>query len=451
MNPKEPESSSAFTLIELLVVIAIIGILAGIIIVAMGGAQGSANDARRKADLNQLAKAVMIYKVNNPEVSLPTTPCTIGGGTTPCDSAIFGTANVLKDPNGSFYSFSSSDGNDYMLLSTLSTGDYYSFDSSTGTYSQSGTNPSASNGVCGTSAGEEHSSTPTTNLCSTGTASIVSGDGVPYTWTCTGLNGGTTASCEATKTGWINTGLGFYVMKYEAKNVGGIATSTTSGTPWVSISQTSSISACSSLGSGYHLITNTEWTSLARHLASQPSNWSTGTVGSGVLSRGYSASTTYASDGFQNTAVAPTTGSSSDECNTGVDQVGSCVLPSNFSLKRTHNLANGKTIWDLAGNVWEWNSDTCTQGSGAGNWYNSGAWIEWNDTNLDDYERGAAGPSPLYTSTQNAGRYYGCTATGNGLLRGGGWSHGLYSGFFAAGLLYLPSSTHTNLGFRCAR
>jgi len=454
--------NKAFTLIELLVVIAIIGILAGIIIVSMGGAQGSANDARRKADLNQLAKAVMIYKVNNPEVSLPTTPCTIGGGTTPCDSAIFGTANVLKDPNGSFYSFSSSDGNDFTLLSTLSTGDYYSFDSSTGAYSQSSTNPSASNGVCGTANGEEHPSIPTTNLCSTGTASEVSGDGVPYTWSCTGINGGTTASCEATKTGWIDTGLGFYIMKYEAKIQGNndgnqtysssfVPESRATGTPWVYISQTDSIDECESLGSGYHLITNAEWTSLARHLASQPSNWSTGTVGSGVLSRGYSASTDYASDGFQNTAVAPTTGSSSDECNTGVDQVGSCVLPDNFSLKRTHNLANGKTIWDLAGNVWEWNSDTCTQGTGAGNWYDGGAWLEWNDTNLDDYERNAAGPNPLYTSTQNAGRYRGCTNTGNGLLRGGSWNIGLHSGLFAVYLNYLPSNTKTGIGFRCSR
>ncbi|OQB09418.1 MAG: hypothetical protein BWY21_00787 [Parcubacteria group bacterium ADurb.Bin216] len=40
--------SQAFTLIELLVVIAIIGILAGIIVVSMGSAQGSADDARRK-------------------------------------------------------------------------------------------------------------------------------------------------------------------------------------------------------------------------------------------------------------------------------------------------------------------------------------------------------------------------------------------------------------------
>ncbi|OQB08526.1 MAG: Formylglycine-generating sulfatase enzyme [Parcubacteria group bacterium ADurb.Bin216] len=235
-------------------------------------------------------------------------------------------------------------------------------------------------------------------------------------------------------------------MKYEAKNVGGVATSTPTGNPWVSINQTNSISACSALGSGYHLITNAEWTSLARHLAAQPSNWSTGIVGSGVLSRGYSASTTNASDGFQNTAVAPNTGPGY-EYNTGVNTVGSSGV---FSLKRTHNLANGKTIWDLAGNVWEWNSDICTQGSGAGNWYNS-AWIEWSDANLDDYERPTAGPSPLYTSTQNAGRYYGCTATGNGLIRGGDWRYGLDSGLFTATLSDLPSSTRTNIGFRCAR
>ena len=37
---------------------------------------------------------------------------------------------------------------------------------------------------------------PTTNLCNVGTASAVSGTG-PYTWTCTGTNGGSTASCSA--------------------------------------------------------------------------------------------------------------------------------------------------------------------------------------------------------------------------------------------------------------
>jgi len=49
-------NNKAFTLIELLVVIAIIGILAGFIIVSMGGASDAANDSRRKTDINQLSR-----------------------------------------------------------------------------------------------------------------------------------------------------------------------------------------------------------------------------------------------------------------------------------------------------------------------------------------------------------------------------------------------------------
>lgn len=51
-------------------------------------------------------------------------------------------------------------------------------------------------GVCGASGGGTFTAIPITNLCSKGTASLVSGSG-PWTWTCAGTNGGKTAPCSA--------------------------------------------------------------------------------------------------------------------------------------------------------------------------------------------------------------------------------------------------------------
>jgi hypothetical protein len=52
------------------------------------------------------------------------------------------------------------------------------------------------NGACGGANGVTVTSAPATNLCTTGTASIVTGIG-PWTWTCIGSNGGGTTSCSA--------------------------------------------------------------------------------------------------------------------------------------------------------------------------------------------------------------------------------------------------------------
>ncbi|MFZ6781243.1 hypothetical protein ACO0LD_30780 [Undibacterium sp. Ji83W] len=52
------------------------------------------------------------------------------------------------------------------------------------------------NGSCGSADGANFSSAPTTGLCSAGVASLLKGTG-PWTWTCAGSNGGTTASCSA--------------------------------------------------------------------------------------------------------------------------------------------------------------------------------------------------------------------------------------------------------------
>jgi hypothetical protein len=59
------------------------------------------------------------------------------------------------------------------------------------------TSAQAVNGACGSSNGASLTSAPTTNLCSVGTASAVSGSG-PWLWNCAGSNGGSTASCSAT-------------------------------------------------------------------------------------------------------------------------------------------------------------------------------------------------------------------------------------------------------------
>src|SRR5262249_44066881 len=52
------------------------------------------------------------------------------------------------------------------------------------------------NGSCGPANGVSVASAPSVNLCSSGSAASVTGTG-PWSWTCAGINGGTTASCSA--------------------------------------------------------------------------------------------------------------------------------------------------------------------------------------------------------------------------------------------------------------
>ncbi len=74
------KKSKGFTLIELLVVIAIIGILAGIVLISLGGARASARDARRQNDIDSIKTAMELYYADNnaylqqvaaPDIQLP--------------------------------------------------------------------------------------------------------------------------------------------------------------------------------------------------------------------------------------------------------------------------------------------------------------------------------------------------------------------------------------------
>src|SRR5882724_5858221 len=58
-------NQKGFTLIELLVVIAIIGLLASVVLLALNSARAKSRDAKRIADVRQLATALELYYNDN--------------------------------------------------------------------------------------------------------------------------------------------------------------------------------------------------------------------------------------------------------------------------------------------------------------------------------------------------------------------------------------------------
>ena len=248
----------------------------------------------------------------------------------------------------------------------------------------------------------------------------------------------------------------FYVMKYEAKcdydnngigdtsqttgyntwpnntypctGSGHNMVSTAQGYPLANISQTTSATYCTNIGA--HLITNNEWQTIAWNIQQQAANWSGGTIGSGYLSRGNS-----------NSSAAQ---EATSEYGTGY---------SDFTHKRTHIFSNNQTIWDLAGNVYEWTSDTIlgtNKPVGV-----AGFWVEL--TAVSSYgtlTRNQFGPyNATHNSSQGMGQYYQGNYDGTtyAFIRGATWSNGTNAGVEALALSNTPGNTITYLGVRCAR
>ena len=237
----------------------------------------------------------------------------------------------------------------------------------------------------------------------------------------------------------------FCVAKYEMKNVTGIATSEPLGTPWVSISQTSAKTACTALGAGYHLITNDEWMTLARNIENVPTNWSGGSVGSGLLNIGHS-------DNSPANALA----ANADDVVACQGTGETCSNSVWSAQRRTHVLSNGQIIWDFAGNVWDWiDWNVLTDKASPG-----GGWIEINTaTPTTSMPQKSFYPeNATFNATQGTGRYYpSINGSGGAAIRGGDWYIGTSAGVFSLNLAPSPSyssnsisGTSTVVGFRCA-
>ncbi len=194
MNKKQ----LAFTLIELLVAVGIIGALAGFVMVQMNKANDAAKDSTRKEDIEIIKNALVSYRSehfdNGP---VQATPCEVGTGCSNLDPVLESfLGKIPKDPNGTSYSYQSDNGFDCTLSAILSDGTAYEYDCATEAFVIN----IAQSGVCGPSDGESFLSEPVSDLCTQGTASSLSGTG-PWAWTCSGIHGGSAASCTALYSG----------------------------------------------------------------------------------------------------------------------------------------------------------------------------------------------------------------------------------------------------------
>lgn len=236
----------------------------------------------------------------------------------------------------------------------------------------------------------------------------------------------------------------FCVMKYEAKNVGGVPTSQATLSPWVNINQINASTNCRGLGAKYDLISNPEWMTIARNIESQDTNWSGGSVGSGCIFRGNS-----------NLNDACGYDGANPESGTGRNS------------KASHTLSNGQVIWDFAGNVWslvDWTKgDPLTGLTPANKAYFSGdgapvggTWREWtlidvNINNGDEMESKTwQSLDPTLNSTNGIGSYYSGSITQGGVAARGGSQNSLHNAGIYAFLGWMNSSDpHSVVGFLC--
>jgi len=205
------------------------------------------------------------------------------------------------------------------------------------------------------------------------------------------------------------------------------------GSPIAGVTHTEAKAICVSLGG--HLITNPEWMTIARNVAVQASNWTSGIAGTGYLFNGNSADTNMGYNG--------------PDPDKGISRNARAIL----------TLSNNSKIYDFSGNVWEHTmmdiSDTLlnnhpTDGGAAGyRWVELTALTGYGDMSYDLTR-------PINTSwnaSYGMGRMYTYNGTDASrvLFRGGSWVDGSSDGAFALETDWNTGSQYCYVGFRCVR
>lgn len=236
---------------------------------------------------------------------------------------------------------------------------------------------------------------------------------------------------------------GFCVMKWEAKDDGsGNPVSQASGSPWVNIDQYDARKECRSLGSDYHLITESEWMTIAENAMRQSSNWADGNIGSKASDGG----------GMYIGNVDP--GSSHSHLGyDGADPESGTGRDTTARLQ----LSNGNYIWDFSGNVWEWtNGYVTTDGVPEPD---ANGWTEYTAITKFQEMSDEKPLNPSWNASNGIGRIYldqspysnndKITDNIHAVRRGGHWGLGASAGALSVTLHGAPSHTYSGFGFRC--
>ncbi len=110
---------------------------------------------------------------------------------------------------------------------------------------------------------------------------------------------------------------------------------------------------------GWHLMTNNEYMTIARNAERMASNWCDTNGSNCGFSPGQSSK--YLASGHNDNGPPLGLQASTDDlqaCYGTVTQDVNTVCGSGATQKRTLTLSNGETIWDMAGNLWQWTDDT---------------------------------------------------------------------------------------------